>query len=262
MNRNHARLFTPSSGRHRRKQLTEHLSSLDDVAGQERLFVITPDPQQPEVITAAADPRIVWFNFRALHDAIDAVTADPTAIIAEQARFLLRELQELLVVDGLEDNDDVVIVAARVAYLEYLALCAYICQAGRAFRTGLTHMGFYANAAIQGELPLIRYVEDHVTFSLDEAASRKTGSQQDQSIGHVIESALSAGTREEEQQYKIFLLSGPDDEATVKLSGPIVNDTVSAAGKPWAWTLGQRYTSLAKLTAPGVRATSELGDMK
>ena len=78
-------------------------------------------------------------------------------------------------VEGLVDNDDVVIVAARIAYLEYLDLCAYICQAGRAFRTGLTHMGFYANAAIQVHIPLIRYVEDHVTFSHEEAAGRIAG---------------------------------------------------------------------------------------
>jgi hypothetical protein len=240
------------------KQLREHLASLSREPGEDRLFVITPDPLQPAVITAEADPRIVWFNFRSLHDAIDTVTAEPTAIIPEQARFLLREFQDLLVLDGLVDSDDVVVVAARVAYGEYKELSAYICQPGRAFRKGLTHMGFYLDGAIQVHLPFIRYVEDHVTFTSEEVASRKAGTERDQSIGHVIESTLAKGTREEEQQYQIFLLSGPDDAQTVKLPQAITNNAVSASGTPSAWVQGQRYTSLAKLTADKVRVTSDL----
>jgi cell division protein ZapA (FtsZ GTPase activity inhibitor) len=213
------------------KQLAEHLLCFDD-GSQERLFVITPDPEQPEAVSAAADLRIVWFNFRALHDAIEAVTADPAAILAEQARFLLRELQALLVDEGLVDSDDVVIMAARIAYHEYLQHSAYICQVGRAFRTGLTHMGFYANAAIQTRIPRIRHVEDHVSFTDDEIASRKGGQQPDQLTAQVIESTLTAGTRDAGQQYQIFLLSGPEHPDTVQLSKPIINDTLSAAGKP------------------------------
>jgi hypothetical protein len=241
-------------------QLTEHLSSLDDEGGQDRLFVITPDAQEPGVITAAADPRTVWFSFRALHDAIESVTADAAATIAEQARFLLRELQALLVDEGLVDNDDVVIVAARIGYGEYLKHSAYICQAGRAFRAGLTHLGFHANAAIQVQLPHIRHVEDYVTFTHEEATSRTAGSPPDQLIAHVIENTLAAGTREPGQQYKVFLLTGPDHPETVTLAQPVRNNTVSASGKPWAWTLGQRYTSLAKLIAPGVHVTTDLAD--
>jgi hypothetical protein len=243
------------------KQLGEHLLSLDKDGAQERLFVITPDPQEPHVITTAADPRIVWFNFRSLHDAIESVTADRAVIIAEQARFLLRELQALLLDEGLLDNDDVVIVAAKIAYGEYLQHSAYICQPGRAFRTGLTHMGFYANAAIQVHLPRIRHREDQVTFTSQEVISRKVGGQTDQLIGKVIEGTLATGTREAGQQYQVFLLSGPGDAETVKLAQPITNNAVSASGKPWAWTLGQRYTSLAKLTASGVGVTSDLGEL-
>jgi hypothetical protein len=68
----------------------------------------------------------------------------------------------------------------------------------------------------------------------------------------------TAGTREAGQQYLVFLLSGSDDSETVRLAQSISNNIVSASRMPWAWTLGQRYTSLAKLTAPGVRATSDL----
>jgi hypothetical protein len=242
----------------RSRQLDEHLSNLGSAAGEERLFVITPDPGQPAVISALADPRVVWFNFRALYDAIDAAASDPTGLISEQARFLLRELQALLIDDGLVDNDDVVIVAARFAYPEYLKHSAYIRQAGRAFRDGLTHLGFYANSAIQTHISRIRQREDLVTFTLEEAAARKAGSPADQLIDGIIETALRAGTREEGKQYQVFLLSGPEDQDTVRLAQPIINDVLSASGRPWAWTMGQRYVSLTSLTQPGVTVTSAL----
>jgi hypothetical protein len=238
-------------------QLRGHLSSIGE-GGEERLFVITPDAEQPAAITAFDDPRMAWFSFRSLHDAIDSAVSDPSALVAEQARFLLRELQALLVEDGLVDNDDVVVVAARFAYPEYLKQGIYVCQAGRAFRAGLTHMGFYANAAIQTYVPRIRHREDYVLFTLDEAASRKTGSGTDQLIGNAIETALTDGTREPDARYQVFLLSEPQDPATIRLLNPVANDTVSASGKPWAWTIGQRYVSLADLTRPGITVTSNL----
>lgn len=239
-------------------QMGEHLSNLGD-GGGERLFVITPDPQQPEAITALGDPRVVWFSFRSLFDAIDSIASDPAALIPEQARFLLQELQALLVEDGLVDNDDVVVVAARFAYPEYLKDSVYICQAGRSFREGLTHMGFYADAAIQTHVALIRYREDHIMFTLDEATSRNAGSTTDRLIGGIIETALRVGPREAGTQYQVFLLSGPEDPETIHLAQPIVNNTISESGRSEAWTRGQRYISLASLTqqsAPTV--TSDL----
>jgi hypothetical protein len=240
-------------------QLREHLANLGDEGGDERLFVVTPDAQQPNAITAANDPRLVWFSFRSLCDAIDVAVNDPRGTASEQARFLLRELQALLVEDGLPDSDEVVVVAARNAYPEYLRRSVYVCQAKRSFRDGLTHMGFYANGAIQRPLPRIRYREDLVTFSHQEATSRRSGSGVDRQIGEVIELLLADGPRMEGEQYQVFLLSGPEDPDTVRLDRPIMNDTVTESGRPWPWVLGQRYASLADLTRPGVTVTSQLG---
>jgi hypothetical protein len=52
------------------------------------------------------------------------------------------------------------------------------------------------------------------------------------------------------------LLTPPDDHDTVRLGAAIVNDTKTETGKAWAWTLGQRYTSLDRLI--GAVHTSEL----
>ncbi len=240
------------------RQLAEHLAVLGDDGGDERLFVVTPDAEQPDAIAALGDARVVWFNFRSLHDAADAALSDPQETVSEQARFLLRELQALLVEDGLVDTDDVVVVAARFAYPEYLKRSVYVCQAERAFRGGLTHMGFYANSAIQPHVPRIRYREDLVTFTREEAATRQAGSDIDRLVGEVIDMLLDDGPREEGKQYQVFLLSAPEDPDTIRLAQPLLNDTTAESGRPWAWTMGQRYVSLAGLTRPGVTVTSDL----
>ncbi len=239
-------------------QLQEHLANLDDEGGDERLFVVTPDAEEPSAIGKLGDNRVVWFNFRELYDAIEGAIADPAGAVAEQSRFLLRELQALLIEDGLVDNDDVVVVAARFAYPEYLAHSVYVCQPERAFRGGLTHMGFYADGAIQRHVPRILFNEDLVLFTTEEVDRRRRGDERDQHIADAIELLLADGRREEGKQSQIFSLSGPDDSRTVSLEQPIVNDTVAASGRPWAWTMGQRYASLAALTRPDVEVTSDL----
>jgi hypothetical protein len=150
-------------------------------------------------------------------------------------------------------------VAARFAYPEYLARGLYICQAERAFRGGLTHMAFYASSAIQEHVPRIRYREDLVVFTHDEAAARQGRSETDRLIGAAIETDLGAGTRVDGKPYQVFLLSAPDDPETVQLPHAIKNETVADSGREWAWTMSQRYVSLADLTRPGVSVTSDLG---
>jgi hypothetical protein len=239
-------------------QLSEHLANLK-TEGDDRLFLITPDAEQPEVVARSGDPRVVWFNFRSLFDAIDRTAFDPAVGVSEQHRFLLRELEALLIDDGLVDNDDVVVVAARFAYPEYLRRNLYICQAERAFRGGLTHMAFYSDGAIQVEVPRIRYREDLVNFTDEEAARRSSGSESDRAIAAAIQEDLRSGLREDGKAYQVFLLTPPQDSDTVTLTRRIVNDTVAASGRPWAWTMSQRYASLTDLRRSGVSRTSEVG---
>lgn len=119
-------------------------------------------------------------------------------------------------------------------------------------------MAFYADSAIQVHVPRIRYREDLVAFTHVEAGARLTSSETDRLIGAAIEVDLLAGTREEGKQYQVFLLSAADDPDTVLIAHPIQNDTVAEPGRGWAWTMGQRYISLAALMRPGVSVTSAL----
>ncbi len=239
-------------------QLSEHLKSIEPTPTGERLFVITPDAAEPVAVSELADPRVVWFNFRSLHDAIDATLDDTSGLVSEHARFLLRELQALLIEDALVDNDDVVVVAARVAYPEYLEHGVYVCQPNRAFRDGLTHMAFYAESAIQPQVARIIHRADPVPFTEEEAAKRDRAGGVATRVAEAIRTLLALGARTEGNEYGVFVLSGPSDPETVQLAAPIVNDTVAQSGRSWAWTMGQRYTSLARLTRPGTTKTSQL----
>jgi hypothetical protein len=238
-------------------QLEEHLKSLEPGASSERLFVITPDSGEPPAVAELGNPRVVWFNFRALYDAVDALLADVAGLVSEHARFLLRELQALLVEDGLVDNDDVVVVAARVAYAEYLEHHVYVCQPNRAFRDGLTHLGFYTDGAIQPHLPRIVHRARAVPFTTEEA-NRRRDADDEPRVADAIDKLLSIGARTDGNEYGVFILTPPGDPLTVHLDAPIVNDTVAVSGRPWAWTLGQRYTNLTRLTRSGVTRTSDL----
>lgn len=245
-------------------QLTGHLEHLDAERGRRTskgkgfVFVLTPDPVRPRIVEELADKRLVWFNFAALHDAITVVLDDTLLAPSERDRFLLRELQALFDAEGLISHDDVVVVAAGIAHGEYLESSAYICQPDRFFRPGLIHLGFYAGGAIQPQIARIQARESRVLFTYAEAQRRSAQSENGARIGEVIRWALDTGAREEGEEYMVLLLSGSEDDATVRLEAPIVNDKVASTGRPWAWTMNQAYTSLTALTQQGVFRTSDL----
>ena len=245
---------------HGRLQAREHAKQLVDDP-HAWLFVLTPDPVQPEWLREPDGipedvwDRVVWIGFRELADAMTAVVQDAKRLLPEQTRFLLNELVALYETDGLLTSDDTVVVAARSAWPEYLKTAAYVCQANRAFKEGLTHMGFYVGGAIETAVPRIESKHPGVLFSESEAARLRAVGQT--RLADLIDGLLATSDREEGKAYDVYLLSASSAEATVTLSYRILNDTVTAAGRPWAWTLGQRYTSVSKLCS-GARKTSEL----
>jgi len=65
----------------------------------------------------------------------------------------------------------VVILAAGLAYDEYLDTGAYICQPCRSFQDGLTYMVFYAQQAIHPEIARIEACDDQVPFTYVERST-------------------------------------------------------------------------------------------
>lgn len=153
---------------------------------------------------------------------------------------------------------DTVIVPALQAYPEYLRYAVYACQAGRFSRQEITHLGFYTCGAIQPHIPRIDYVEDYIAFTSQEASARASGSKTDRHISQIIGVSLRTGIRTEGVPHQVFLLSPPESNETVRLTEPIVNDTISKSGRRCAWARSQRYVSLAILTHPGMQRTSQI----
>lgn len=253
------------------EQIREHYKNLtpDLEAVHERLFIVTPDPgpERPTVLAEFdKDPRVAWFSFRTLSDAIDQVLTDDGSVmgdrqsfVGEHSRFLLRELQSMFAADGLLDHLDTVIVAARFAWNEYLETGAYICQPDRSFRTGLRYMGFYTNMEIKPIVARVLYQEPQPIMFDDPtiAQFRKGEGVWDQLIGDTIEKLIAHG-KPSGQPYRVFLLSHRDAEDSLHLPGPIKNTIKTSSGRGVAWTMGQRYTRSAALTAQGVSTTTEL----
>lgn len=225
-------------------QLDRHIKSLERSGSpNRRLIVITPDggvPQPCRELVARHAPFVVWCNFVTLNDAIAAALADRNLLIDERSSYLLRELQNMYIEEGLIDQNDVVIIPAKDAYDEYKKTHAYVCQANRPFRTGLTHLGFY-RGQIEREIPAILHIKDGVEFSEQYAKELEISEDEfDKEIASVIRSLRS--TRDN-GRHKVFLLSSPENQETIILKAPIKNKKLDKNGKLTAWTQFQSYTS-------------------
>ncbi|HEY1774689.1 MAG TPA: hypothetical protein VGG41_00890 [Solirubrobacteraceae bacterium] len=244
-----------------RRQLEQHLDHLDGGFAHERLFVLTPDPAEPSLITQLGDSRLTWLNFHGLDQAIDEILHDETELLAEQTRFLLYELRSLFSQERLISQEDAVVVAARNAYPEYLRTASYVCQAGRAFREGIDYMGFYYRGAIQPQIARIRARRDNVVFSAAAAQELATGEDSlDREIARLVSDLLQTSQRSEGELYQVFLLSEHDSDGTLRLPSEIKNTKTDRNGKPWAWTMNQAYTHTNALTT-GPLTTSELDEL-
>jgi hypothetical protein len=231
-----------------RQQLERHLERLRGMGESELdLLALTPDVDTPRVIHEIGDPLISWASFAALDQAVEELLTDPQEVISEREAFLLRELQAMLAREGLVASaKDVLVVAASEAWPEYQAYSTYVCQPGRTFQS-VGRMAFYTDGAIQPLVPIIREVHDRVPFERG---------LHDGALGAIVERLLEKTSRIEGADYKVMLLSGPDDPETGRLEALVRNDLRSSSGRTSAFTQGQRYVSWDRLQAASV--TSEL----
>jgi hypothetical protein len=154
---------------------------------------------------------------------------------------------------------DVVIVAAAVAYPEYLKYSAYAGHSDRPFRDTSRWMAFYTGGEIKPEVPEILHFEQSVIFSTDEAARRKAMEDAtNKRMGDLIEALLGEKRRGEGATHDVALLSPIGDAATFVMAQPIISDKLDHAGKATPVSMGQyRYVRMEQLEA-GPRTTHEL----
>ncbi len=150
------------------------------------------------------------------------------------------------------------VVAATVAYGEYLSHGAYVCQPNRYFRPSTTHFAFYSDRQIQPHVAEIEEIFKDVVFTSEEAASWTASQDRSgQRLGVVIASFLAAGLREHGERYDVILLSQENEASTLQLTSPVINDLKNSQGRAVAFTQGQRYVDLEVLTG-GISLTSKI----
>jgi hypothetical protein len=231
-------------------QIKRHLERLDQaVEATKLLLVVTPDDSLPSVLDALSDERVVWAPFAALDQAIDEMLEDKYEVMSEREEFLLRELQNMLAAEGLLASDnDVVVVAARIAWREYNELHAYVCQPNRSFQP-VSRLAFYSKGVIQPLVPTILESHDDVLM----VAGQYSGTP----LGALVDRVVTEQRRDQGERNKVLLLSAPNSPDTLRLSGPIPNDLKShKSGKPTAFTMGQRYIASERL-----RVATTTGDL-
>jgi hypothetical protein len=263
-------------------QLQRHLQALEQHpnASKKKLIVLSPDALQPQVVTDLADKHVVWTNFNTLTNAISEVLSlnenwltNNFSLASEQEKVLLRELVQMFLSEGLlgsDRSDSVLIIPARYAIYDYLKYSAYLCQPNRSFQN-VEYLGFYHGGAIDRRItkllaPPIESVlltEEGVQNLIDINDQNKNNKGNKIISEESITMLQNLVTKLEPLRYndtmKVFFLSSPDAPETIQLKQDIQNDLKSYSGRPSAFTMGQRYVSLASLKK-NPKTTTELLD--
>lgn len=147
------------------------------------------------------------------------------------------------------DDCDVVVVAAKWAWPQYLDASAYMCQEGRSFRK-VDRMAFYTKNQILETVPRILEGPYRVVLS-------RSHHVESEKLRQTIAKFIELRPDLVGQRFQLFLLSSPSDLNTIKLSAPIPNNLVNEGTKKRrAFTQGQRYVASTRLLT--ARATSDL----
>jgi hypothetical protein len=244
----------------RREQLEEHLKYLDSLSNfrNKKLLVLTPDYEEPDVIKQLNSDLVIWTSFNDLYSAIVEITATDESWLtslasppSEQERFLLRELVQMFLTEGLVNSgrsDAVLIVPARSAIEDYRNFSVYVCQPNRSFQR-VEYIGFYHSGVIDKHIARI------VNGPVEEIDLYKEAIEEASDLTpEVRQSLLQLAQKLKDSQspryvgkYKVFFLSSPDSPDTIKLTQDIKNDLRNMAGRPYAFTQGQRYVPLSAL---------------
>lgn len=152
-------------------------------------------------------------------------------------------------------------IAARVAWDTYQRYHAWVCQAERSLGQA-KYLAFYAQGEIQPIVPEI--LEKHEKVVLERG--KYTGL-----LGETVDKMLDLASKEVGDESwedggvqkfaagdvrQVVLLTAPADPRSVKLARSVMNDKKAKSGASTAFTMGQRYVSLAKLKQ--AKTTTEL----
>jgi len=243
-----------------------------------KLILLTPDAHIPEQVPK--DLPITWLNFDDLVQALNEL--EEASFLSEKELFFLHNFREYLREEGLLSaaNNRVIVIPAGMAWEEYEACNAYVCQDKRSFKPS-SRLAFYKGGEIMPRIPAILKVFDSVYFpdhketfnpekhiilpSDNKGLSDKTK----QHLADVV--AYWSEKRDEYGKYfKVFLLSpfdkeennassNDEDKKTYYLSKPVEHKR-NSEGKLIAYVQRQRYVDFESLKK--AKTTDDLKDAK
>lgn len=150
-------------------------------------------------------------------------------------------------------NDNVIIVAARVALNDYKLYGCYICQENRNFRLDSMYMAFYYKNKITRYIPQILGYIDSIDISnpnLDNLAITTVAASESE-VKKRLNNFLTQYQNSKNFYFsrnKIIILSLPTDIRTVKLDHEIINNKTDKRGlKRVPFTQSNRYSTISKL---------------
>ena len=140
------------------------------------------------------------------------------------------------------------IVTGTHDYARYLTMNALVSADEQRVPDGVTHVGFYAKG-IQPHVPAIVAEHPNLLFAPSTTVQlRATGKAADARVAEIIEEMLVLAPEIEGQTRRVFLLSAPDDAATLVLD-QVIRNTKTISGRPVAWTLRPKAVPLSVLSS-------------
>jgi hypothetical protein len=257
-------------------QLKRHLKTLESSSfAKKRLIVLTPDHEEPQVVKELKSDStlwasfkdlksdsIVWASFNDLYAAIAEITATDESWLSsdfsppsEQECFLLRELVQMLFAERLVNtgkSDAVLIVPARSAIADYQDFSVYVCQPYRSFQR-VEYIGFYHSGVIDKHIAKILRNPPIEAILLNEEGidnpppGAELTPEDREDLTKLVAQLRNSNSPRYGTEQKVFFLSSPGSQDTIKLAQDIKNDLRNATGRPYAFTQGQRYVPLSAL---------------
>ncbi len=246
-------------GRSVNRQLKAHLDALKELknAEKKKLLVLTPDYEEPQAIASLDSDLVVWASFNDLYSAIVEITATDESWLtsnfslpSEQERFLMRELVQMLLAEGLVNSgksDAVLIVPARQAISDYREFSVYVCQPNRSFQP-VEYIGFYHSGMIDRHIAkVIGQPIEEIDLTVEAIDEADLDTEAKEKLRSLVEKMKDSNSPRYGEKLKVFFLSARDSQDTIELSQDIKNDLRNAAGRPYAFTMGQRYVPMSAL---------------
>jgi hypothetical protein len=169
------------------------------------------------------------------------------SLVSEQERFLLKELVQMFLAEGLINNgpsDSVLIVPARQAIYDYEKYSAYLCQPNRSFQR-VEYLGFYHGGVIDKRIAKVLFppiesveltdsgIQDLIDINQSNQADLSKGSKRligEEVFAMLKDLVLKLGSPRLGDTMKVFFLSSHEDTSlTIHLKQNIRNDLKSAA---------------------------------